>query len=186
VGGATRIAIIPNVMSIVFVVDDDVSVRESLELLVSTAGWQPEIFASASEFLSRPRATVPCCFCSTSRFQGSPVSSCSSSSPSGPRCRSSSSPARPGSGHARDEGWLASCSGDNGRAPRPAVCAERLTIGRPVCSRLQVLSPAPRGTWSAFGQKLESEFLSAVTSSPGGHLQGQPGPRWAHTREATT
>ena len=46
---------------IVFVVDDDVSVRESLELLVSTAGWRPETFASAAEFLSRPRATVPCC-----------------------------------------------------------------------------------------------------------------------------
>ena len=41
---------------IVFVVDDDVSVRESLELLISSAGWQPETFASAQEFLSRPRA----------------------------------------------------------------------------------------------------------------------------------
>ncbi len=47
--------------SLVFVVDDDVSVRESLELLIRTAGWQPETFASAQEFLSRPRATVPCC-----------------------------------------------------------------------------------------------------------------------------
>jgi FixJ family two-component response regulator len=46
---------------IVFVVDDDVSVRESLELLVSAAGWRPEIFSSAGEFLSRPRAAVPCC-----------------------------------------------------------------------------------------------------------------------------
>ncbi len=51
----------PDVTSVVFVVDDDVSVRESLELLISTAGWQPETFASAQEFLSRPRATVPCC-----------------------------------------------------------------------------------------------------------------------------
>ena len=50
-----------NVASIVFVVDDDVSVRESLELLISTAGWQPETFASAQEFLSRLRPTVPCC-----------------------------------------------------------------------------------------------------------------------------
>ena len=49
------------VTPIVFVVDDDVSVRESLELLISTAGWQPETFASAQEFLSRSRATVPCC-----------------------------------------------------------------------------------------------------------------------------
>jgi FixJ family two-component response regulator len=47
--------------AIVFVVDDDVSVRESLELLIRSAGWQAETFASAQEFLSRPRATVPCC-----------------------------------------------------------------------------------------------------------------------------
>ena len=51
----------PDVTSVVFVVDDDISVRESLELLVSTAGWRPETFASAAEFLSRPRATVPSC-----------------------------------------------------------------------------------------------------------------------------
>jgi len=47
--------------SVVFVVDDDVSVRESLELLIRAAGWQPEAFASPEEFLSRPRAAVPCC-----------------------------------------------------------------------------------------------------------------------------
>ncbi|MDB5395735.1 MAG: putative LuxR family response regulator, partial [Rhodospirillales bacterium] len=46
---------------IVFVVDDDVSVRESLELLISFAGWQAETFASAQEFLGRPRALVPSC-----------------------------------------------------------------------------------------------------------------------------
>ena len=51
----------PDVTSIVFVVDDDVSVRESLELSIRTAGWRPEMFGSAQEFLSRPRATVPCC-----------------------------------------------------------------------------------------------------------------------------
>ena len=47
--------------SIVFVVDDDVSVRESLDLLIRTAGWQPETFASSQDFLSRPRPAVPCC-----------------------------------------------------------------------------------------------------------------------------
>jgi FixJ family two-component response regulator len=47
--------------SIVFVVDDDVSVRESLELLIRKAGWQPETFASAQEFLDRPRSLVPSC-----------------------------------------------------------------------------------------------------------------------------
>jgi FixJ family two-component response regulator len=46
---------------IVFVVDDDISVRESLELLIRTEGWQPEIFASAQEFLARPRVLVPSC-----------------------------------------------------------------------------------------------------------------------------
>ena len=51
----------PDVPPLVFVVDDDVSVRESLEPLIKTAGWQPETFGSAQEFLSRPRATVPCC-----------------------------------------------------------------------------------------------------------------------------
>ncbi|HEV2828680.1 MAG TPA: response regulator [Pyrinomonadaceae bacterium] len=46
---------------IVFVVDDDVSVRESLELLINFAGWQPETFASAGEFLARPRTGTPNC-----------------------------------------------------------------------------------------------------------------------------
>src|SRR6202140_1383838 len=46
---------------IVFVVDDDVSVRESLESLIRFAGWEPETFASAQEFLARPRVLVPSC-----------------------------------------------------------------------------------------------------------------------------
>jgi FixJ family two-component response regulator len=46
---------------IVFVVDDDISVRESLELLIRCEGWQPETFGSAQEFLTRPRALVPSC-----------------------------------------------------------------------------------------------------------------------------
>jgi FixJ family two-component response regulator len=46
---------------IVFVVDDDISVRESLESLIRFAGWQPQTFASAQEFLSRPRVLVPSC-----------------------------------------------------------------------------------------------------------------------------
>ena len=47
--------------SIVFVVDDDISVRESLESLIRCEGWQPETFASAQEFLTCPRALVPSC-----------------------------------------------------------------------------------------------------------------------------
>jgi len=50
-----------NPAGIVFVVDDDISVRESLEALVRDAGWEPEIFASAQEFLARPRVSVPSC-----------------------------------------------------------------------------------------------------------------------------
>jgi len=46
---------------IVFVVDDDISVRESLELLIKSAGWLPELFVSAQEFLARPHPAVPCC-----------------------------------------------------------------------------------------------------------------------------
>jgi FixJ family two-component response regulator len=46
---------------IVFVVDDDISVRESLESLIRFVGWQPETFASAEEFLARPRALAPSC-----------------------------------------------------------------------------------------------------------------------------
>ena len=45
----------------IYVVDDDVSVRESLELLIQSAGWYPETFASASAFLARPRVDVPSC-----------------------------------------------------------------------------------------------------------------------------
>src|SRR4026207_1793617 len=46
---------------IVFVVDDDISVRESLELLIQFLGWQPAIFASAKEFLRHPRTATPSC-----------------------------------------------------------------------------------------------------------------------------
>jgi FixJ family two-component response regulator len=51
----------PAASPIVFVVDDDVSVRESLELLIQNEGWRPESFESAQEFLDRPRVLVPSC-----------------------------------------------------------------------------------------------------------------------------
>jgi len=44
---------------VVFIVDDDISVRESLELLVRNENWRPETFASAQEFLDHPRTYVP-------------------------------------------------------------------------------------------------------------------------------
>jgi FixJ family two-component response regulator len=47
---------------IVFVVDDDISVRESLEHLIGCVGWAPETFASAQDFLARTRPPlVPSC-----------------------------------------------------------------------------------------------------------------------------
>ncbi|MDF3216809.1 response regulator transcription factor [Mesorhizobium sp. M7A.F.Ca.CA.001.09.2.1] len=46
---------------IVFIVDDDVSVRESLEALINLTGLRVETFASAEEFLMRPRVSVPNC-----------------------------------------------------------------------------------------------------------------------------
>ncbi len=53
----TPVAPIP----VVFVVDDDVSVRESLEALIRCAGWRPETFASAQEFLAHPKVRAPGC-----------------------------------------------------------------------------------------------------------------------------
>lgn len=50
-----------HVTPIVFVVDDDVAVRESLAALMRYAGYQAEMFASAEEFLARPAAQVPNC-----------------------------------------------------------------------------------------------------------------------------
>jgi FixJ family two-component response regulator len=45
----------------IFVVDDDISIRESLELLIASSGWRAETFESAQDFLQRPPATSPCC-----------------------------------------------------------------------------------------------------------------------------
>lgn len=58
---ARRAAPMTDTQPIVFVVDDDVSVRESLELLIRFAQWQPRLFESAQAFLSQPRTDVPTC-----------------------------------------------------------------------------------------------------------------------------
>jgi FixJ family two-component response regulator len=58
---SVAIRTMPDDSAIVFVVDDDMSVRESLESLIRHAGWLAELFASGQEFLARPRLTVPCC-----------------------------------------------------------------------------------------------------------------------------
>jgi FixJ family two-component response regulator len=46
---------------IVYIVDGDDSVRVSLEWLISRAGWQPNLFATAAEFLAYPRCPMPSC-----------------------------------------------------------------------------------------------------------------------------
>ena len=51
----------PDIKPVVFVVDDDISVRESLESLIRCEGWQPKTFASAQQFLDQPQAIVPNC-----------------------------------------------------------------------------------------------------------------------------
>ena len=51
----------PVTTPIVFVVDDDISVRESLEFLIADAGWRPQVFASAEAFLAYPRQHLPSC-----------------------------------------------------------------------------------------------------------------------------
>src|ERR687896_719217 len=51
----------PRTTPVVFIVDSDVSVRESLQTRIRSAGWQSEAFASASEFLARPRVLTPSC-----------------------------------------------------------------------------------------------------------------------------
>jgi FixJ family two-component response regulator len=60
-GRSNEVSTMPYPTAVVFVVDDDVSVRESLELLIRHAGWHPETFVSADEFLSKPRPNAPCC-----------------------------------------------------------------------------------------------------------------------------
>ncbi len=56
-----RSSAMAGVTPLVFIVDDDISVRESLGLLMADAGWRPEVFASAQEFLARPRPHSPSC-----------------------------------------------------------------------------------------------------------------------------
>jgi FixJ family two-component response regulator len=56
-----RLPEMPPTLPTVVVVDDDISVRESLELLIQNEGWQPALFESAHEFLARSPTVVPSC-----------------------------------------------------------------------------------------------------------------------------
>ena len=60
-GSESRAQVVSDDTPVVFVVDDDISVRDSLELLILSAGWQPETFASAEDFLGRSRFDGPSC-----------------------------------------------------------------------------------------------------------------------------
>jgi FixJ family two-component response regulator len=68
--GGVRMSTVPQKKPVVFVVDDDISVRESLELLIRNAGWQPETFESAQQFLSRSPVRVPNCLILDVRLPG--------------------------------------------------------------------------------------------------------------------
>src|ERR1700684_4449400 len=56
-----RLLAMPPTLPMVVVVDDDVSIRESLELLIQNEGWQPALFESAQEFLTQLPTVVPSC-----------------------------------------------------------------------------------------------------------------------------
>jgi len=56
-----RTSPVPNASPVVFVVDDDISARESLELLIQHEGWRVETFSSAEAFLNRPLELAPGC-----------------------------------------------------------------------------------------------------------------------------
>ena len=56
-----RISAAPRATPVVFVVDDDEAVRESLDSLICCEGWHAETFASARDFLLRPRVLAPSC-----------------------------------------------------------------------------------------------------------------------------
>jgi FixJ family two-component response regulator len=60
-GVSVTSSLTPDPTPIVFIVDDDVSVRESLEAFVADRGWLPEVFGSAEAFLARPRPRSPSC-----------------------------------------------------------------------------------------------------------------------------
>src|SRR5262245_64935110 len=58
---ASSIAPLTSATPVVFVVDDDASVRRSLEMLIRRAGYQARTFASAREFLACERTSAPGC-----------------------------------------------------------------------------------------------------------------------------
>jgi len=60
-GTGARFSTMPDITPTVYVVDDDISVREALEALIQEAGWRPRVFPSAKEFLAQRQAPSPSC-----------------------------------------------------------------------------------------------------------------------------
>ena len=56
--------------AVIAMVDDDLSVRRSLQRLIRSAGWNAESFASAQEFLARPGPGTPSCLVLDLRLPG--------------------------------------------------------------------------------------------------------------------
>ena len=89
IAGSARAA---ELTPIVFVVDDDISVRNSLEWLIRFEGWKAETFSSAQEFLARPRVFAPNCLVLDVSLPGSAdLTSRNVSVTIGAKCQSSSS-----------------------------------------------------------------------------------------------
>jgi FixJ family two-component response regulator len=61
VGDSVGTKVMADVAPVVYVVDDDISVREALEALIREAGWQPKVFESARAFLRHPPESTPSC-----------------------------------------------------------------------------------------------------------------------------
>jgi len=60
-GKEIKSSFVPDTTPIVFVLDEDSAIRESLETLIEDGGWRYEAFSSASDFLAFPRVLVPSC-----------------------------------------------------------------------------------------------------------------------------
>lgn len=69
-GCGLKSSLVSDATPIVYVLDEDASLRESLELLIHREGWRPETFASAEEFLTHSRALVPSCLVLDVSLQG--------------------------------------------------------------------------------------------------------------------
>ena len=69
-GCGLKSSLVSDATPIVYVLDEDASLRKSLELLIHREGWRPETFASAEEFLTHSRALVPSCLVLDVSLQG--------------------------------------------------------------------------------------------------------------------